>query len=678
MWRSILMVTALAAFGATSASEVTPIVKVIELLNGMLNKGKEEKHAEQVQFAAYKQFCDDTSVDKKRAIEVATERIGMLKATIEKSTQDAEQLAKEITEHEGDIAAWTGDEKAATKERDLSHADYQELHKDYSESVDALQRAVAYLKDKSRTLPQASFAQIKILKEIKDMALIPAAARKTLDAFLQASQDPDAALEVTAPEAYAYESRLGPVIEMLEKLLDKFIDERTALEKEEMNSKHAYEMLMQDLEAQVTQAKSDVQEKSIFKAKKLQEKASAEGDLEDTSTTKADDENYLADLTSTCEQKSSDFEIRQQLRAEEIVAIGKAIEVCKENAGLLESRSSAALITKAKPAKATSLASLRSDLRSPAQQRAAKFLQERAGRLNSRMLSVLAARVSDDPFVKVKKMIKDLIVRLMEEANEEAEHKGWCDSELATNEVTRKEKTAAVETLHAEIDELEASVAKLSEEIGELAQAVAQLDAAMAEATGLRTEEKKSNDATIQDAVEAQAAVAQALAVLRDFYNKQATATLVQTQRQQPKAPEIFNGPYRGMTGEASGVIGMLEVIESDFARLEAETTASEAAAQKEYDEFMTDSKVDKAEKTKDVEHKTAKKQDQEHALTMKTNDLDGTQKELDAALRYFDKLKPSCVDAGVSHEERVQRRQEERIESLQEALRILSGEEIA
>ena len=32
----------------------------------------------------------------------------------------------------------------------------------------------------------------------------------------------------------------------------------------------------------------------------------------------------------------------------------------------------------------------------------------------------------------------------MEEANEEAEHKGWCDTELATNEATRKEKTAKV------------------------------------------------------------------------------------------------------------------------------------------------------------------------------------------------------------------------------------------
>ena len=48
----------------------------------------------------------------------------------------------------------------------------------------------------------------------------------------------------------------------------------------------------------------------------------------------------------------------------------------------------------------------------------------------------------------------------MEEANEEAEHKGWCDTELSTNEQTRKEKTSAVETLHAEIDELTASIAK--------------------------------------------------------------------------------------------------------------------------------------------------------------------------------------------------------------------------
>merc|ERR1712048_856633 len=116
-------------------------------------------------------------------------------------------------------------------------------------------------------------------------------------------------------------------IEMLEKLLDKFIAERTTLEKEEMNSKHAYDMLMQDFKAQIAQATQDRDEKAEFKAETLQSKADAKGDLEDTTSTRDADQKYLDDLTATCEQKGSDFESRQQLRAEEIEAIEKAIEI---------------------------------------------------------------------------------------------------------------------------------------------------------------------------------------------------------------------------------------------------------------------------------------------------------------------------------------------------------------
>merc|ERR1740138_783684 len=109
------------------------------------------------------------------------------------------------------------------------------------------------------------------------------------------------------------------------------------------------------------------------------------------------------------------------------------------------------------------------------------YLKMRANALNSRVLTQLAASAGADPFKKVKKLIQDLIVRLMEEANEESEHKGWCDTELATNEATRKEKTQKVETLHAEIDQLEASIAKLTEELKQLTQEVAELDAKVAE-----------------------------------------------------------------------------------------------------------------------------------------------------------------------------------------------------
>merc|ERR1719379_2175220 len=222
-------------------------------------------------------------------------------------------------------------------------------------------------------------------------------------------------------------------------------------------------------------------------------------------------------------------------------------------------------------------------------------------------------------------MIKDLIDKLMEEATAEASHKGWCDAELATNEHTRKEKTEAVETLHATIDDLTASIALLTEEIGELTTAVSELDAAVAKATKMREEEKAKNAATLKDAMEAQTAVAQALTVLKEFYAKAAEATALVQQ------PEIFDKPYKGMGGSSGGVVGMLEVIESDFARLAAETEAAEAKAQKEYDEFMNDSELDKTQKQKDIEHKTQTKQNQAEALVESKKDLEGTQKELDA-----------------------------------------------
>merc|ERR1719443_2303768 len=190
-------------------------------------------------------------------------------------------------------------------------------------------------------------------------------------------------------------------------------------------------------------------------------------------------------------------------------------------------------------------------------------------------------------------MIQDLIYRLMEEANAEASQKGWCDEELATNEQTRKAKSMEVDTLSSEIDALEAEIAKLTEDITEL-------DKAMAEASELREKEKIKNTQTIKDAQEAQTAVAQALTVLKEFYAKAAEATaLLQQGKQAP--PPIFEEPYKGMQGESGGVVGMLEVIESDFARLESETKAAEAAAQTEYDEFMHDSEMNKTAKEKDI-----------------------------------------------------------------------------
>merc|ERR1711865_201304 len=295
---------------------------------GMLEKGKKGKHDEQVQFAAYKQFCDDTTVEKTRAIAEANEQIDTLKAEIQKYSADAAKLTKEIAGLDEDISIWEGDIKAATNVREIEKNDYDTLHKDHSESVDALQRAIAVLKKQTGDRKQGAFVQVAALQQL---SLIPQEAKAAINVFLQ-DAEPTEGLAVSAPEANAYEFQSSGVVEMLEKLLDKFVDERTTLEKEEMNSKHAYDMLMQDLNAQIAQGTADRGSKAESKAKKLQAKADATGDLKDTTTTMNADSKYLADLTATCEQKASDFESRQQLRADEIVAIEKAIEIISSGA----------------------------------------------------------------------------------------------------------------------------------------------------------------------------------------------------------------------------------------------------------------------------------------------------------------------------------------------------------
>merc|ERR1719321_1231781 len=98
------------------------------------------------------------------------------------------------------------------------------------------------------------------------------------------------------------------------------------------------------------------------------------------------------------------------------------------------------------------------------------------------------------PFDKVVGMIRAMIVKLTEEAGEEAEHKAWCDGELHENKNTRDEKTAAVNSLTAQIEKLNAENAKLGEEISTLTGQIADLDASMREATANRQKEHNENE----------------------------------------------------------------------------------------------------------------------------------------------------------------------------------------
>jgi len=417
-----------------------------------------------------------------------------------------------------------------------------------------------------------------------------------------------------------------------------------------------------------------IERRTVFMNERLQAKSEAEGEKAATEADLAADSKYLADLTTQCTLKSDAFDQRQKLRGEELDAIDQAIEILGSGdvSGAADKHLPSMFLQVKSSLKKGNFFEKEHD----AQVKVASLLNARADKFSSKLLSMLAVRASADPFKKVKKMIREMISKLMQEATAETEHHGWCQAELGANKETRDAKTASVEDLAATLEQLTAQIAKLTEEVADLTEAIAGLDKDRKEATEVREAEHKKNTVAVADAKAAQTAVANALTILSDFYAKAGKATALVQQSPADDAPESFTDSYKGMGGESGGVIGMLEVIQSDFARLESETTANEEQASEEYTKFMNDSEVDKAVKNADKEHKEGLIAKKNSASQETKTELKTTQEELDAATKYYEKLKPSCVDTGMTYEERVARREEE-MQSLKEAMEILKGVEI-
>merc|ERR1719487_1543901 len=96
-----------------------------------------------------------------------------------------------------------------------------------------------------------------------------------------------------------------------------------------------------------------------------------------------------------------------------------------------------------------------------------------------------------DPFAKIKKLIQELIERLLQEAADEASHKGWCDKEMGKAKQTRTYKVEELEKLNAALASAEALRDKLTEEVGTLTKEIKSLETELEEGEDLRAKEKE-------------------------------------------------------------------------------------------------------------------------------------------------------------------------------------------
>merc|ERR1719160_1087528 len=256
--------------------------------------------------------------------------------------------------------------------------------------------------------------------------------------------------------------------------------------------------------------------------------------------------------------------------------------------------------------------------------KAVNLLKKAATQAHSKALQKLAQEIStfDGPFDKIKQMIQKMIFRLMSEQKDEDDHKNWCDMETEKSTESKEDKDEKVKMLKKKVAEHDAAIKKLIKQITENNDKAADLTKHMEEETELRNENHAEIEATIKDSQDAQAAVAQATAVLKDFYKESGMIAkepweFVQISSKRangvdlPDSPDTWDSSYTGVTDPengADGVLALLDGVMQKFSAMEADAKVQDETDQQNYEKDMQASKISLEETKQDTQMKTTKK----------------------------------------------------------------------
>merc|ERR1719191_1456193 len=279
----------------------------------------------------YTTFCDDELKAKGYAIQTADRELADLSATIEDSKATIIEKTSEIGELGTAIAGKEKELYEATEARKAKNADFVAAEKELVKSVDECSRAVAALA-KGMSFAQTNRGAVKQQLEAVRSAMtsilgavsIDTESRRKLRSFLQstsgdASND-DLSLKNFQPQAkmVAYDSKSGGILQTVKDMQSKAEAELSDLRKKEMGEAHNFKVLEQGLNGEIAHNQDKLSSATSAKAAATETLGQAEGDLAETSKTKAADEEYSASLKTECETAAFEWSEREKSAKEEM------------------------------------------------------------------------------------------------------------------------------------------------------------------------------------------------------------------------------------------------------------------------------------------------------------------------------------------------------------------------
>merc|ERR1719395_501197 len=567
--RSVAMMFLMALVVApAAATQANPIEKILEMIADLQAKVISEGEDAQKVYDEYAEFCEDRSTKLGFEIKTGKANVAELTATIDQETASIAELETKIEELSNDIKTDEADLDAATKIREKENADFKAEEKELTTVINMLERATSIL-SKEMAKSGASMLQLKSATNIADAlaVMVQASVLSSADASRLTAlvQTDDSDASAGAPAAAVYEGQSGGIIGTLEGLTEKAEGQLDKARKTESTAAQNYQMLKQSLTDEVKFANKDMDKAKKDLAESQEKKATATGDLEVTSKDLAEDIQTKSTLHQDCMTGAEEFELATKSRGEELNALATAKKVIKESTGGAAGQSyglnQLSFLQMASGADLAKFEAVRF-VRDLARKSKAPALAQLASRMESAMR--LGAAAGEDPFAKVKGLITDMIATLESEAEEDASQKAYCDKETSEATAKKDDLTAESDKLSTKIAQDKAASAKLKEEAAALQAELANMAQAKAEADKLRAEEKaafEKNSAEMALGIEG---VKKALSVLKEYYAQ--------------------DGKSHGAAeGAGAGIIGLLEVCESDFTKGLTEMTAQEETAASDY-----------------------------------------------------------------------------------------------
>jgi len=466
--------------------------------------------------------------------------------------------------------------------------------------------------------------------------------------------------DIPEPRAAAYGKSSGGIVGTLDSLLDKAEAHLETLQGSEGTAVNNFKMVKSSLLEGIQASKKDMLEAKSSLQEKKEDKSVAGGDLEATGKDLAGDKSSKEALHHECLSAAQEFQAAVSDRKEEIHALAAAKKAIRDTTGGAASQAYLAQTSEVSFAQKSSLTQHSGKFQ------AVHFIRDLAAELGSASLARLARQMSSavqlettsDPFGKVKDLIANMILQLQSDGDGDAALKVYCDKELSETADKVDDISTDKDRLHTHIEQKTARAAKLRGDITTLQEELGALAQAQAVASKMRTDEKRLSRRNQAEMERGLTGIKIALKVLKEHYGQDAADLNLLTE------------------GASGGIIGMLEVVESDFSKGLAELIGAEEAAATYYEsEVKPTSEVEAAAKNHDLKLKQKEYANIGKAGADLTNDASHVADKLSAMHQYEATLKSKCSKPD-NYTERKERREKE-LAGLREALTSLAGETV-